>query len=88
MLHPPVCGPGELEARQAGFLTFPQLLAPGLGPRGQVECVWDLAVRPNKQISIQVTILETFPLILQMKSTLCSQSALNNQTFTVSTNQE
>ena len=54
MLHPPVCGPGELEARQAGFLTFPQLLAPGLGPRGEVECLWDLVVRPNKQINFQV----------------------------------
>ena len=54
MLHPPVCGPGELEARQAGFLTFPRQPAPGLGPRGQVECVWDLSVRPNKQIRIQV----------------------------------
>ena len=54
MLHPPVCGPRELEARQAGFLTFPQLLGPGLGPRGEVECLWDLVVRPNKQISFQV----------------------------------
>ena len=54
-LHPPVCGPEELEARQTGFLTFPRLLAPGLGPRGQVECLWDLVVRPNKLITLQVT---------------------------------
>lgn len=65
-----MCGPGELEARQAGFLTFPRQLAPGLGPRGQVECVWDLAVRPNKQISIQVTIYRHSHFILQMKSTV------------------
>ena len=52
-LHPPVCGPVDIEGKEKGFLTFPVLQHPN--PSENIECLWDLNVKPNKLFKLTVS---------------------------------
>ena len=52
-LHPPVCGPVNIEGKEKGFLTFPVLQHPN--PNENIECLWDLNVKPNKLFKLTVS---------------------------------
>ena len=54
-LHPPVCGPVSIEAKEKGFLTFPVLQHPN--PSEDIECLWDLNVKTNKLFKLTVSFL-------------------------------
>ena len=49
-----MCGQTRVEALQEGSLTFPALAHPKVQPAEAVECLWDLRVKPSKQLNIMV----------------------------------
>ena len=59
MLHPPVCGPAEITAKEKGSISFPVLRQSGVKLEN-IECLWDLMVHPSRDIMFQVSNV-TFP---------------------------
>ena len=49
-----MCGQTRVEGTQEGSLTFPALAHPEVQPAEAVECLWDLRVKPSKQLNIMV----------------------------------
>ena len=69
-----------MEALQEGSLTFPALAHPKVQPAEAVECLWDLRVKPSKQLNIMVgkSVIFTF-----IRINMCLMTQVSNVTFPI-----